>query len=74
MAHGNRMSISNAAVVAVRPALQLVAGQLSATDMRAVSDWIRLNEAARSSSIGRARYRASSSAGEFGGCREAMGH
>jgi hypothetical protein len=29
----------------VRPAPHLVAGQLSAADLRAVSEWIRLNEA-----------------------------
>jgi hypothetical protein len=46
MAHGNSMSISNTAVVAVRPTPPIVAGQLSAADLRAVSDWIRLNEAA----------------------------
>jgi hypothetical protein len=33
------------ATVAVRPAPQLVAGQLSAAEMQAISDWIRLNEA-----------------------------
>ena len=31
--------------VAVRPVPRLVAGQLSPADLRAVSDWIRLNEA-----------------------------
>jgi len=46
MAHGNRMSISNTAVVAVRPVPRLVTGQLSAADLRLVSDWIHLNEAA----------------------------
>jgi hypothetical protein len=46
MAHGNRMSIANAAVVAVRPTPRLVVGRLSAADMQAVSDWLRLNEAA----------------------------
>jgi len=46
MAHGNQMSISNTAVVAVRPTPRLVAGSLSPTDLRAVSRWIQLNEAA----------------------------
>ena len=46
MTHGRSMSISNLAVVGVAPAPWLVAGQLSPVDMQAVSDWIRLNEAA----------------------------
>jgi hypothetical protein len=46
MAHGSSMSISNTAVVAVRPAPRLIAGQLAAADLRLVSDWIRLNEPA----------------------------
>jgi hypothetical protein len=33
------------ATVAVRPAPRLVAGHLSAADLRAAGDWIRLNEA-----------------------------
>jgi len=45
-AHGRQMSIGNIATVAVRPTPRLIAGQLSAADMQAVSDWIRLNEAA----------------------------
>lgn len=43
--HGRRISLGNTASVAVRPAPHLAAGQLSAADLRAVSDWIRLNEA-----------------------------
>jgi hypothetical protein len=43
MMHGDRMSIDNTAVVAVRPAPRIVEGQLSAEDERAVSEWIRLN-------------------------------
>jgi len=39
------MALGNTASVAVRPTPHLVAGQLSAADMRAVSEWIRLNEA-----------------------------
>jgi hypothetical protein len=38
------MDIANTAVVAVRPAPRLVEGHLSAADIAAVSDWIRLNQ------------------------------
>src|SRR5215468_1774300 len=44
--HGTRMLPGNLATVAVRPTPRLVAGQLSPADLQAVSDWIRLNEAA----------------------------
>ena len=44
--HGTRMLPRNLATVAVRPTPRLIAGQLSAADMQAVSEWIRLNEAA----------------------------
>jgi hypothetical protein len=44
--HGARAQHANMATVAVRPTPRLIAGQLSATDLQAVSDWIRLNEAA----------------------------
>ena len=44
--HGTRMLPGNLAVVAVRPAPRLIAGNLSPVDLSAVSDWIRLNEAA----------------------------
>jgi hypothetical protein len=44
--HGSRVQHANVATVAVRPAPRLVAGQLSPADLQAVSDWIRLNEAA----------------------------
>jgi hypothetical protein len=44
--HDMRMDSHNLAVVGARPQPQLVAGQLSTADLRAVSDWIRLNEAA----------------------------
>jgi hypothetical protein len=37
---------ANMATVAVRPAPRLVASQLSAGGLHAVSGWIRLNEAA----------------------------
>jgi hypothetical protein len=46
MAHARQMSISNTATVTVRPTPRLIAGQLSAVDMQAVSERIRLNEAA----------------------------
>jgi hypothetical protein len=46
MAHGNQMSISNTAVVAVRPTPRLVAGRLSSADLQAVSEWLRLDQAA----------------------------
>ena len=44
--HGPRAQYANMATVAVRPAPRLVAGQLSAADLQAVSGWIRLNEVA----------------------------
>ena len=44
--HGARVQHADMATVAVRPAPRLVAGQLSAADLQAVSGWIRLNEAA----------------------------
>ena len=46
MAHGRQMSISNTATVAVGPTPRLITSQLSAVNMQAVSEWIRLNEAA----------------------------
>jgi hypothetical protein len=44
--HGTRMLPGNLATVAVCPAPRLIAGQLSAADLQAVIEWIRLNEAA----------------------------
>ena len=44
--HGPRVQYANMATVAVRPTPRLVAGQLSTADLRAVSEWIRLNESA----------------------------
>jgi hypothetical protein len=44
--HGRQMVIAAAATVGVRPTPRLIAGQLSPADLQAVSDWIRLNEAA----------------------------
>jgi hypothetical protein len=38
--------VGNFAVVAVRPAPRLIAGNLSPSDLAAVSEWIRMNEAA----------------------------
>jgi hypothetical protein len=43
MTHGNQMSISNTAVVAVRPTPRLIAGQLSPADAQAVFEWVRVN-------------------------------
>ncbi|MBV8121904.1 MAG: hypothetical protein JO081_18425 [Alphaproteobacteria bacterium] len=45
-AHGQRMDPRNLAVVALRPNPHVVAGHLPVADLRAVSDWIALNEAA----------------------------
>jgi hypothetical protein len=44
-AHGDRIDPYNLASVAVWPVPHLVAGQLSASDLRLVGAWIRLNEA-----------------------------
>jgi hypothetical protein len=44
--HGPRMLPGKLAVVAVRPSPRLVAGSRSPADLRAVGEWIRLNEAA----------------------------
>ena len=41
--HGNRMTIEDTAIVAVRPAPRVVAGRLTPEDRRLVADWIRLN-------------------------------
>ena len=41
--HGNRMTIEDTAVVAVRPAPRVVAGRLTSEDRRLVADWVRLN-------------------------------
>src|SRR5204862_2855543 len=43
MAHGNQMTVDNAAVVGVRPAPHLVAGRLPTGDQQAVFTWITLN-------------------------------
>jgi hypothetical protein len=44
--HGTRMDPGDLAVVGVRPQPHLVAGRLSTADLRAVSQWIALNEPA----------------------------
>jgi hypothetical protein len=41
--HGNRMTIEDTVVVAVRPAPRVVAGRLTSDDRRLVADWVRLN-------------------------------
>ena len=42
--HGHRASPYDTATVVVRPTPHAVAGSLPAADLRAVSEWIRLNE------------------------------
>ena len=44
--HGDRIDPSHTAVFGVRPTPGLISGYLSTTDQHAVSDWIKLNEAA----------------------------
>lgn len=46
MVHGTRMDPRNLAVVAVRPTPRVITGQLSAADLRALSQWIAVNQAA----------------------------
>jgi len=41
--HGNRTTIEDTSVVAVRPAPRVVAGELTPEDRRLVADWVRLN-------------------------------
>ena len=43
---GERMDLSTAAVVGVRPQAHLVHGELSRSDLDLVASWIRLNEEA----------------------------
>jgi hypothetical protein len=45
-AHGTRMDPGNLAAVGLRPRPHVVAGRLSAADLRAVTQWIALNEKA----------------------------
>ena len=46
MTHGNRMTVENTAVVAIRPSPRVIAGRLSSEDEAAVFRWITLNSAA----------------------------
>ena len=46
MAHGDRMSMSNTAVVGILPDPHLVAGGLSTEDLATVAAWIELNREA----------------------------
>jgi hypothetical protein len=46
MAHGTCMNRHNLAVVALRPQPHVIAGQLSTADLRAVSQWVALNQTA----------------------------
>jgi hypothetical protein len=43
MTHGNQMTVSNTAVVGVRPTPHIIAGQLPPDDQRAVLEWVSLN-------------------------------
>jgi hypothetical protein len=43
MTHGNQVTISNPALVRVRPTLQVIMGQLSSNDEQAVFEWVSLN-------------------------------
>ena len=46
MAHGERMTIANTAVVRLQPSPKVIAGELKADDRDAVFRWIALNEQA----------------------------
>jgi hypothetical protein len=43
MTHGDQMTISNTAVVGVRPSPHIITGQLSSRDEQAVFEWVALN-------------------------------
>jgi hypothetical protein len=43
MTHGNQMTVSNTAVVGVRPTPHVITGQLSSSDEQAVFEWAALN-------------------------------
>ena len=45
MTHGNRMTVENTAVVAIRPSPHVIAGRLSSEDETAVFRWVTLNSA-----------------------------
>jgi hypothetical protein len=46
MAHGQQMDPNDLAVVALRPKPHIVVGRLSSADLRAVTDWLAINEEA----------------------------
>ena len=46
LVHGNQMNAANTAVVGVRPAPRIIAGQLSPDDEQAIFQWVSLNTAA----------------------------
>jgi hypothetical protein len=46
LTHGNQMNPNNTAVVGVRPAPHVIAGQLASKDENAVFSWVTLNTAA----------------------------
>jgi len=43
MAHGDRMSIENTAIVGIRPTPRVIAGRLAPADAQAVFQWVTLN-------------------------------
>ena len=43
MTHGNQMTVSNIAVIEVRPTSHVITGQLSSSDEQAVFEWVALN-------------------------------
>ena len=43
IAHGDRMSIADTAVVGVRPTPRVITGRLASADARAVFQWVALN-------------------------------
>jgi len=43
LTHGNQMTISNTAVVGVRPTPHVITGQLSSGDEPAIFEWLALN-------------------------------
>lgn len=43
MTHGNQVTISNTAVVGVRPTPHVITGQFSSSDEQAIFEWLALN-------------------------------
>jgi hypothetical protein len=43
MTHGSQMTLSNTAVIGVRPTPRVITGQLSSSDEQAVFQWVALN-------------------------------